>query len=249
MPVLDERIAERRAQVRAERRRHRLRRTLVVLGLLALVAAGYAVERSSLVALQEIQIDGTDRLAPEDVRDAAALELGTSTVRLRLGAAEDRVRELPLVRDVSIHRVDPLTVRIDVQERVPILVASGGGRRVLVDEDGVVVAGGTAPGLPEVSVDRVPTPGETVEDVPALANAHAVLTALPGPLRAVVTRYEAHSAHELDLVLDTGVRVRFGDAARVDEKARALGAVLEDLGGRQVTTIDVRAPSTPTVSP
>jgi hypothetical protein len=41
--------------------------------------------------------------------------------------------------------------------------------------------------------------------------------------------------------------VRFGRAERVDEKVRALGAILGDVGDSPVTVIDVRAPSAPVV--
>lgn len=249
MVQLDERIAERRRQVRDDRRRHRLRRTLTVAAAVALLVAAAAVERSSLVALQEIRVEGTDRLGPEEVRAASGLTLGTSTLRLRLRAVEERLAELPLVREVRARRADALTVVISVEERVPVLVARGSGGQVLVDRDGVVTALGTNDALPVVRVDgRLPRPGDPVRVLAPLANAHAVYTALPGPLRTATARYEARAPDEVDLILHRGIRVRWGQAERIDEKVRALGAVLEDLGEAQVTVIDVRAPSSPTVS-
>jgi cell division septal protein FtsQ len=56
-------------------------------------------------------------------------------------------------------------------------------------------------------------------------------------------------ADDLDLELDDGTLVHLGRADRMDEKARALGAVLEDLDGRPVAAIDVRAPGRPVVIP
>lgn len=249
MVQLDERIAERRRQVRDDRRRSRLRRTVTVAALAVLVLVAAAVERSSLVALQEIRVEGTDRLSPGDVRAASGLVPGTSTLRLRLGAVEDRVRELPLVRDVQASRADPLTVVLDVEERVPVLVARGSGGEVLVDRDGVVLAPGRHDGLPVVQVTgRLPRPGARVAALPALANAHAVFVGLPGPLRTATAHYEATGPDELELVLHQGARVRWGKAERLDEKVRALGAVLQDLGDTPVTVIDVRAPGSPTVA-
>jgi hypothetical protein len=51
----------------------------------------------------------------------------------------------------------------------------------------------------------------------------------------------------LRLAPDHRVRVRFGAATRLDEKLRALEAVLADVDGVAVATVDVRAPSNPVV--
>lgn len=217
--------------------------------LLFVLAALVALERSSLVALQDVHVTGVARLDPQAVIEAAALPLGTSTLRLDLGAAEQRVEALPLVGTADLRRLDPLTVQIEVHERIPVAVVEVGRTRLLVDEDGVILARGTAD-LPTIALGEhtPPSPGDSVDADPALRNAHRVLVGLPGPLRTRVARFEAAGPEELDLVLDDGRRVRFGRADRIDEKARALGAVLEELGDTRVGVIDVRAPSTPVVT-
>lgn len=249
--MVDDRILERRADVREQRRRRRLRRTITVGVLLGVLVVAYAVERSSLVALAEVRVEGVQRLDADLVRETADLPLGTSTLRLRLGEAAERVRALPLVEHVDVRRADPLTVVVEIVEREPWLVAVDDAGAVLVDDEGVVIDEGRLAGLPVVHVPGRAglEPGDRVDRAASLANAHAVVAGMPGPLRQMVDRYEATSADNLELVLDNGVRVRFGRGDRVDEKARALGAVLEDLDGRSVTAIDVRAPSRPVVEP
>jgi cell division protein FtsQ len=246
--VIDERIAERRATVREERRRARLRRTRVVIVLLVLAGLLVAIEGSPLVGLDRIEVAGTDRLDPDEVRTAAALPAGTSTLRLQLGAATARVEALPLVRRARIQRIDPLSVRIEVQEREPSLVVTGGGDERLVDRDGVVMTDGAIAGLPVVAL-REPPPevGGDVTDVPALANAHRAWAGLSGDLRVAVVRYDARGPDDLWLELASGVEVRFGRAERIDEKVRALGAILGDVGDTPVRLIDVRAPNAPVV--
>lgn len=252
--AVDERIAERRREVRDGRRRARLRRTLTVLGLLALLGVGYAVERSPLVALSEIQVTGTDRLDPDAVIAVADLALGTSTLRLDLGEAEARVRALPVVGEVEASRIDPLTVRITVVERRPLFVAATGADRVLVDGDGVVIARGSEDGLVPILLPQaatLPRPGERVAALPALAAAHTIHRQLPPALRQRVARIEAHGVEDVDVRLrmpvGEPVLVHLGRAERVDEKARALLAVLADVGDVAVSSIDVRAPATPVV--
>lgn len=244
--MIDERIAERRRDVRNQERRRRLRRTILVAAAVVVIVALVLVERSALVALEEVQVTGLERLEPEDVVEAAALPLGTSTLRLRLRAAEQRVADLPLVASVSARRVDPLTVRIEVVERVPVLTVAGRDGEVLVDRDGMVMVEGGLPSLPVIEIPgRAPATGEHVEEHPALDNAHRAWRGLSGPLRAEVVRYVAESADELRLELRSGVWVNLGRAERLDEKVRALGAVLADVGDTPVREIDVRAPSAP----
>jgi len=248
--VIDERIAQRRRAVREQRRQHRLRRTVTLVVLAVLAIAFVVVERSDLVALEEVVVVGTERLAVDAVIEAADLPLGTSTLRLGLGDAEARVEALPLVREATARRLDPLTVEIEVVERVPAVNVTGNREQVMVDRDGVVVEPGRLEGLPEIVVSRTPPPpGEQVAALPALANAHRAWRGLSGPLRTEVVRYLADGPDELDLELASGVLVHFGRADRVDEKVRALGAVLEDLDGTEVASIDVRAPSTPVITP
>lgn len=250
--MVDQRIRERRDQVRAQRRQHRLRRTMILTALLALAVVAVLVERSSLVALDEVRVQGTNRLTPDEVRDAAGLELGTSTLRLRLGEADARVEALPLVESAELRRVDPLTVEITVTEREPAMTVAAGSRAVLVDEEGVVLVPGRDDGLLLIELPgTTPLPpfGERAATDSALGNAVAFHQQLSGPLRSEIVAYRATGPEGLEARLASGIRVVLGRAVRVDEKARALGAVLEDLEGQQVTAIDVRAPSAPVVIP
>lgn len=247
---VDQRIAERRREVRGERRRRRLRRTLTVLGLLVVLGVGYAIERSPLVELSEIRVEGTARIDPGEVLAVADLPLGTSTLRLDLAGAEARLEALPLVREAEASRVDPLTVRIVVHERAPVLVAAAGRASVLIDPEGVVIAPGRVEGLPVIvlpATTTLPAPGEEVAARPGLGAAFAIYRRLPTAILLRVARLAAHGPDDVDLLLDGGVQVRFGRASRIDEKVRALEAVLADVEGVAVTSIDVRAPATPVV--
>jgi cell division protein FtsQ len=247
---IDDRIAERRRGVRRDRQRGRRRRTLTVLGVVALLVALVAIERSALVGLESVEVAGVDRLTEEEVLEAADLELGTSTLRLRLGRVEDRVEALPLTLAAEARRIDPLRVRITVTERVPVLVARADGEDALVDRSGQVIAVGAVDGLPTITVaGELPAPGERG---PAGGPVDVAVTAwrgLSGPLRAEVIRYDPGSGEDLDLQLRSGVTVRFGRPERIDEKVRALGAVLEDVGETDVSAIDVSAPARPVVVP
>jgi len=247
---MDERFASRRADVRAERRRSRLRRTFVVLLLATLVGALVWVERSPWMAVTTIEVVGTVRLAPDLVREVVDIREGTPVLRVRTRPAAARVEALSLVRDARVRRVARDRVVVEVVERVPVLHAVGGRAEVLIDRDGVVIDRGHVAGLPRVEL-RVPppAPGGTVADVAALANAHRVWAGLSGPLRSQLVALEAPDEQGLTLLLADGVRIVFGRSDRIEEKVRAAGAVLADVAGTPIELIDVRTPSAPVVRP
>jgi cell division septal protein FtsQ len=248
--VVNERIEQRRAAVAAARRRRVLGRVLLVVVLVGTVTAAVALERSSLVAVASIEVVGADRLAAEDVLAATGVEVGTSVLRVRTGEVQRRVEALPMVERATVERDGPLGIVVTVEEVAPALSARFEDGDVLVDEAGLVIGEGVAPGTPVVRVvGTAPTPGERIDGYPPLATAHAVLLGLPGPVAALVTGASVDETASVELTLADGTRVRWGDEVRGDEKARALGAVLEDLDGRAVAVIDVRAPAAPTVVP
>lgn len=247
---MDGRIAARRRAVRGQRRRRRLRRT--ILGVLVIAALGVLIglERSTLVALDVIEVEGLTRLAESDVLEALDLEAGTSTVRLRLGPARERVVALPLVRDADVSRTGPRSVRVTVEERAAVLVVRGGGSQRLVDREGVVIATGADPTLAEVRLGTAPPAvGGSAEERPLLAASLTLWRGLSGPIRADLLRIDALAEDDLTLVLIDGTRVRIGRPERLDEKIRALGAILEDLGEVPAAVVDVRSPTAPVILP
>ena len=247
---MDRRIAQRRAEVRRARRMSRRRRTLAMLALAAFAGGGVALERSPLLAVSTVEVQGVVRLDEADVIAAARVPVGTSTLRLRLGEVESRVESLPLVAAADARRLDALSVVIVVRERLPVLTVTTAAGAVVVDGDGVIIARGRERGLPVIrtTAAHAPTPGRRLSVLPAAANAAQMHARLPGPLRAEVRVYDAHGADDVDLILASGLRVRMGRAEHVDEKARALAAVLAAYVGTP-GIVDVRAPSNPVVVP
>lgn len=248
--VVDERIVERRQLVRRERRRDRLHRTILVLAALAVAVGFLLVERSPLVAISTVDVVGVSEVPAADVRRVSGITPGTSLLRVDLDAAATAVEQLPRIKSAEVVRVDPLTVEIRVVEREAKYLAMRGDDGVTVDEDGIVLAQEQPAGLVVIDVDdgTLPAPGESVAQSPALANAVGVAEGMPGALGPRITGVRAQGPDRAVLVLDDGILVEMGRAVDLDEKARALATVLEDLAGRTVTVIDVQAPSAPVVT-
>lgn len=223
-----------------------------ILGATTMAAAAWGIDASGWIDVDEIIVVGVNRADASAIVATSGIDHGPSMLRFSTSRAARRVEALPLIGQANIERIDTNTVRITVRERQPVLVVAGGRRHVLIDRSGLVIANGAVDSLPTVMLSRMPPDvGSDVQDNPALANAFAVWHGLSGSLRSAVMRYVADSADNLTLFLERGSRgeleIRFGRAERIDEKVRAIGVVLADVGDTDVAVIDVRAPSTPAV--
>ena len=264
---MDDRIRQRRREVRraGARRRRRVLLSVVVLAIVG--AGGFAISRSPLFAITAVRVEGVPDDRRQEVLDAAQIAKGQNLLEADFDDAVARTQALPWIRKATIRREPPSTVVVDVAPRRPaaiILTADGGW---LVDLGGVVISPATQGSLPRIEVGAgvVPVPGATVED-PAARNALSLLDVLPKDMRKATRRVQAVGAGTVRLWLDLAdlkdpagysnghrVWVRMGGAADVDEQVTVLRALLGQLRQKPKTPppseIDVRVPSNPVVIP
>ncbi|CAN5231736.1 hypothetical protein BH20ACT9_BH20ACT9_22020 [soil metagenome] len=260
---VDQRIRSRRRTVARQNARRRRRVTFSVLVVLALGAAAVAVARSPLFDVTAVRVAGVSGAKAQAVRAAADLTTGQSLLSVDLETVTRRIERLGWVREASLERVPPTTLRIGIRERRPAVVLRARGGPWLVDEQGVVLARGTDPELTVVDAPQA-APGLVGRDIgdPAVANALAVRRGLPRMLATRVRRYHAPDVPGLRFLHDSGAWVRFGAAERVAFKARVVDALLAQIraharsngitpqvGLSTVAELDVRAPENPVIVP
>jgi hypothetical protein len=108
------------------------------IGFMALRAAD-RIRESGTFAVSVIEIHGVERASESGIRDALAEVSGRDLLELDLAQAEAAVRRDPWVREVSIRRVLPRTLRVTVEERTPSALARIRGESYIVDRTGYVV--------------------------------------------------------------------------------------------------------------
>ncbi len=232
----------RRRFVRRQRagRRRRWRLVLALVALVALVAgATWLLFFSDRLAVQGVEVRGTDSLSAGEVRSAAGVPTGEPLATLDLGVIEARVLTLAPVRSVDVTRQWPDSVLIAVEERTPVAVVSIGGVFRGLDAEGVVFDRfRRAPaGLPRVEVEA-----DVADD--ALVEAAAVVAALPGDLAVQVDHVEVRTVDQVSLALRDGRTVRWGSADQSGQKAEVLAGLL---AARRAPIYDVSVPGQPTV--
>jgi cell division protein FtsQ len=208
---------------------------LVVLAVVIVAGAAWALLGSSLLVVRNIQVSGNRGLPAASVSAASGIQFGTPLARLDFGAAQRRVQRIPLVLSAQVSRRWPDTVVIAVRERTAELAVAGPSGFELVDVHGVVVR--TAAARP-AGMPLLASPPAQLRGSPAVRAAAGVLTSLPSAVRAQVRSVAFSAADGVTLALRGRVTVRWGNASRGAAKATELQALLRT-GARYV---DVSSP-------
>lgn len=143
-----------------------------------------------------------------------------------------------LVRDETVEA----TVEVP---RLAARIGEGEGA-VLVSSDGEVIRWGYRPThlhLPALPLSEPPKSGRLRG--PALEQAR-VLGAVPPALRRFLAA-SRYGESGVDVELDSGIELRFGDSSQAERKWRAAAAILADPSVTTLSYVDLYAPSRPSV--
>ena len=205
----------------------------LVLGLLWLVMF------SNVLAVKGAEVRGTTFLSEAEVSSVAQVPEGVPLARVDLDAIEARVESLPAVRSVEVGRGWPDQVTIDVTERVAVAAVSREGEWEGMDETGMLFRryAEQPDDLPEV---RMLAPTTSAD---ALAEAAAVVAALPADLLERVRHVGVATIDTIDLTLRNDSVVHWGSADDSAAKAEVLALLLRE----KAREYDVTAPGRPTL--
>jgi cell division protein FtsQ len=222
----------------------RARRLAFLALLVALGAGGWWLIQSPLLRIQEVTVEGTRLLDPEEV--AAAADLGGASILFPdTGGARQRIESQPMVKSVTFERAWPRGMRIIVQERRPWGFWEAQNRRYVIDEDGVVLErvlpDEGAPVIRQLDATQSLQAGDRV-DSDAVDLARQLAEAAPQHLGLAVATMEYSESDGLTAVFEGGLRVTFGDGRDFDYKMAALKALLErtQQQGVEVRAVDLR---------
>lgn len=249
--TVDPRVRARRIAVRKEQGHRRLRRLVLIVGAVALVFGALVVSRSSLLDVDRIEIYGLDRVSLRETEEALGFQLGSPLVTLDTGAAETALESIAWIDDAMVRRSWRGTVVVEVTERRPVAIAlTQPDRWVLVDPHGRVLSEPLAnpPDLPRLSGLRAAPEIGGFMDADSGA-ALAVVQALPPSLHERVYGVWRDSRGELQIGVDEGATILFGDDDRLRAKVVAAATMLDHLAleGVEPVHLDVSVPNLPVV--
>ncbi len=236
------------------------RRTILlgsaVAALAALAAAGFALQRTGVIArgvaaveqrvfawtascglaIGNVQVEGRGRASREAVLGAVAVARGTPLLAIDPAQAKRRLEAVPWIRSASVERRFPDTLHIRLVERQPLAFWQRQGKLVLIDRDGVVIP-----------TDRLDSFGNLIvlvgPDAPAYGAALVDMIATEPDLAAHVAAAVRIGGRRWNLRLDNNVDVALpeGDPTagwhRLAQLERSDG-ILE----RAIQAVDLRLP-------
>ncbi|MDP3968642.1 MAG: FtsQ-type POTRA domain-containing protein [Nocardioides sp.] len=225
------------------RRWSRLRPVAAVLAVAALLGGGaWLLLESPVLGVEQVEVTGTDLLSGATIRAVADVVPGEPLARVDVDGIRARVQDLVEVADVEVRRSWPDTVVVAVTERSSVAVVEREGRIRGMDEEGVLFRSYARrpPGLPLVRISAA-TRSE------ALAEAAAVLRALPSVLDGRVAFVVVRTVDDIAVRLRDGSTVVWGSAEDSGNKGDVLAILLEqEPGGAAVREYDVSVPGQPT---
>ena len=222
----------------------------IVLLLVAAGAGGYYAATWPGFFPTAVRVSGNRVVPASEISSRAQVDSHANLWLQNMRAAAARVRTIPYIGQVWIHRSLPAGVTIVVSERVPSAIVQTRTDSVLADNDLRVLkdANGAGP-FPVLLVPdgRVPAAGGFITDarVRELHSDYAQLAAA----HVIVARVEFDKYGDLEAVMPGGVRLLLGDDSDLPRKSKLIAPVLSQVAanGRRVAAIDLRAPKTPVV--
>jgi POTRA domain, FtsQ-type len=245
MTTVEPRVAQRRKGVSEDRARHRLRRILIIIAVVAVGALGFWLLRSPFLSISEVIVTGTEMSNPAGIIEDLGVVVGIPTIDVDAGAITEAVEADPWIASADVSVQWPGTVTVDVTEHVAIAPAAAGSGFVMLSDESTVIEAVSGPidGVFLVDVDVADVPiGEPVDD-PLVAGALAFGQALRPDLGRDAVMYVEDGGLAATV---GGFVVRLGRPIDIEEKALVLASLI-DSGLEPGAEINLIAPSRPAV--
>lgn len=254
VPV-DPRIRRRRVDVTRAEGRRRFKILLAVVGVVALVAMGWAASRSALFDVDTVAVAGAEHSTVAEVIAASGIRTGQALTDVETAKAELGIARLAWVLSVTVTKDWPGSVQVAIIERRPVAAverpeAVGSGWAV-VDASGRVLEtvgerSGVLPAI--IGLDTVPGPGgDLAEESAAVLE---VAGAVPDSLRQHLVGVTPGNAtgSGIELLLEGGARIRIGSPDRLMEKFRSVVTVMTRVNTSGLEVLDVSVPDSPVLT-
>lgn len=247
--IRDSRIDDRRKNViekLASNRRRLLTAAGSVVGVVALVLIVLA---SPIIGVRKIEIEGA-RYVSADLLIAVEKSLdGKSILTVDTRAAERRLEGDPWVESVRIRSFFPSRLVIEIVERKPVAFYIGvDNRSRVVDSQGRVLAVETGQPTQYLQITGVGpnlAPGASAGTV--YKAAAQLASGLPDELSERVLNVGVGGPNQLIMTLRTGTLINFGPPVDLQNKLISLLVLLRRQDAKQILSIDLTDPRTPTV--
>ncbi|MDO5742933.1 MAG: cell division protein FtsQ/DivIB [Micrococcaceae bacterium] len=222
------------------------KRWLIGGGVLAalVIALVLVLTFSPILAIKSITVSGNTLVSDQKIQTALEPLLGVPLSQVGTGKVMELLAGEPVVKDAIVQTAEGNTLEVQIVEFVPVAVLLEGKARSLVGPDGRVLAKlgkKDKPGLPTIRSSAV------TKDPQVFSMLTRVLSELPDKLLASVDHATATSKDFVELKLEDGTLVIWGNDEQSALKSEVLAALLDAPKDKQapIKVYDISSPQHP----
>lgn len=235
---------ERRQKLVHIRRRRRIQVVAAVVIVFAIIISSIQLYRSGLFNIKKIIVSGNKSVVAGKVIEACNIGENDNIISFSTAKLRQKLLKNPWVKEVSVTRALPDTLRVQIIERVPVAIISHGSKFYLVDDDFFIISelqyadGAKVPTITDLPVERISVGDRLMDE--SLKNAIDCLKSMDSSLAKTITLLSASSVDKLSLYNKDNIEILYGEANQVDEKNKVIKTILSKQG-KQVVFIDIRS--------
>ena len=207
----------------------------------------FGVTNWNYLQMKDSEVAGTIHINPDIIHIALSEFKGENLYLLEDDAVRDRLAQIPCVKDVKILRIFPSTLKVVIEERLPIAyIQTDQNEYFLIDEQGVLLdkiefaSGVDLPVFCKISINNL-TLGQEVSDTnfKILLNVYKALKMKYPDFLASVAELYIEDGDVIISEQERGVRFIIGDRD-FDERLEKLVFAYQNFGVATYSEIDVR---------
>ena len=207
----------------------------------------FGVTNWNYLQMKDSEVAGTIHINPDIIHIALSEFKGENLYLLEDDAVRDRLAQIPCVKDVKILRIFPSTLKVVIEERLPIAyIQTDQNEYFLIDEQGVLLdkiefaSGVDLPVFCKISINNL-TLGQEVSDTnfQILLNVYKTLKMKYLDFLASVAELYIEDGDVIISEQERGVRFIIGDRD-FDERLEKLVFAYQNFGVATYSEIDVR---------
>lgn len=206
------------------RQRNRKRWIISLTSFAALVVALVLVlSFSPILAIKNIELEGNSLVKDRDLEAALQPIHGIPLARVGTGTVMELLSDIPAIKDAIVQVEMPNTLKVKIIEHDPVAILVDGSTRYLVGAEGqklIKLGAKEKKNLPEVKASAA------IKDEKVFSMLTRVLSGLPDKLLAKVDHATATSKDFVELNLNNGIKVIWGNDQDLALKSKVLEALL-----------------------
>ncbi len=217
-------------------------RILAVFGPISLTAAVLASFFTPILAVEQIQFVGNERISEAELESALEPLYDRPMTTINDDEVAELLGDFPLIETFTTQAEPPHTLRVSIRERQPILILVRQGKNFLYDAAGIQIAA-----TDEITdYPFVIFEGNPIEN-PKYSAAVDLLLSLPLQTYSQVFSVQVSEAMTVKLVLrESNLSVLWGSTDQGLLKSEVLASLL-DTGLQNAVAVDVSSPNAPVV--